>query len=79
MVELLERGNRALGVMEARLAGHDWLAGESFSVADISLYGYTHDAHVGGFDLARFPGVQAWVERVAAQPGHVGLDWRPDA
>lgn len=77
MPELLERGNRALGVMEARLAENDWLAGEQFSVADISLYGYTHDAHVGGFDLSRFPGVTAWVERVASQPGHVGLDWRP--
>jgi glutathione S-transferase len=79
MAELLERGNKALGVMEARLAGHDWLAGDAFSVADISLYGYTHDAHVGGFDLARYPGVEAWVDRVAAQPGHVGLAWRPDA
>jgi glutathione S-transferase len=79
MAASLEGGYKALGVMEARLAGHDWLAGDGFSVADISLYGYTHDAHVGGFDLARYPGVDAWVERVAAQPGHVELAWRPEA
>ncbi|HMB48780.1 MAG TPA: glutathione S-transferase family protein [Afifellaceae bacterium] len=78
MAALLDGGNRALGVMEARLAGHDWLAGDQFSVADISLFGYTHDAHVGGFDLTRYPGVLAWVKRFADQPGHVGLEWRPE-
>ncbi len=79
MADLLERGNRALGVMETRLKDHDWLAGEVMSIADISLYGYTHDAHVGGFDLSRFPGIEAWVKRIADQPGHVGIDWRPEA
>jgi glutathione S-transferase len=78
MAALLDGGNRALGVMEARLSEHDWLAGDRFSVADISLYGYTHDAHVGGFDLTRYPGVAAWVKRVASQPGHVGMEWRPE-
>ncbi len=78
LAALLEGGNRALGVMEARLAGHDWLAGGHFSIADMSLYAYTHDADVGGFDLSRFPGVAAWVRRVAEQPGHVGLDWLPE-
>lgn len=77
MADLLAGGNRALGVMETRLRDHDWLAGDRLSVADISLFGYTHDAHVGGFDLPQFPGVEAWVKRVADQPGHVGLDWRP--
>jgi len=77
LAALLEGGNRALGVMEARLKDQDWLAGEDFSIADISLYGYTHDADAGGFDLARFPGVRAWVRRVAGEPGHVGIDWLP--
>lgn len=77
MAALLDGGNRSLGVMEARLSDHDWLAGDQFSVADISLFGYTHDAHVGGFDLTRYPGVLAWVQRIADQPGHVGLEWRP--
>jgi glutathione S-transferase len=79
MAATLEGGIKALAVMEARLAGHDWLAGDGFSVADISLYGYTHDCHVGGFDLEQFPGVKAWIDRVAGEPGHVDLAWRPEA
>ncbi|MBZ8132168.1 glutathione S-transferase family protein [Afifella sp. IM 167] len=78
MEELLKGGNEALAVMEGRLSGHDWLAGEAFSVADISLYAYTHDAEEnGGYDMSLFPGVAAWLERVAAEPGHVPVDWRP--
>jgi glutathione S-transferase len=76
--ELLEAGNRALAVMERRLSGADWLAGSRYSVADIALYAYTHLAEEGGYDLAATPNVSAWLARVAAQPGHVPLDWRPE-
>jgi glutathione S-transferase len=72
-----ERGNKALRVMEERLAGHNWLAGDAYSVADIALYAYTHVADEGGFDLAPYPGISAWLARVAAQAGHVPMDWRP--
>ena len=70
-------GNRALGVMERRLAENDWLAGDAYSVADIALYAYTHVAEEGGFDLKLYPGISAWLARVAAEPGHVDIDWRP--
>jgi glutathione S-transferase len=43
------------------------------SIADIALYGYTHVAHEGGFDLSPFAGVRAWLERVAAEPGHLAI------
>ncbi len=79
LANLLDGGERALGVMERRLSNSAWLAGESYSVADIALYAYTHVAHEGGYDLAAFPGVSAWLERVAAQPGYVTIDWRPTA
>ena len=79
MASLLEDGNRALSVMEQRLAGADWLAGDGFSVADIALYAYTHVADQGGFDMAGYPGIRAWLSRVALQPGHVTIDWRPRA
>jgi glutathione S-transferase len=72
-----EKGNRALGVMEARLAGNDWLVGSAYSVADIALCSYTHVAGEGGFDLGRYPGISAWLKRVAATPGYVGPDWKP--
>jgi glutathione S-transferase len=79
LAQLKEAGDRALAVMERRLSTADWLAGERYSVADISLYAYTHQADQGGFDLSLYPGIQAWLARVAAQPGHVPIAWRPDA
>ncbi len=68
-----EKGNAALAVMETHLARHDWFAGGAYSIADIALYGYTHCAGEGGFDLARYPAVTAWLSRVASQSGYVPL------
>ncbi|MFU0506698.1 glutathione S-transferase family protein [Pseudaminobacter sp. NGMCC 1.201702] len=73
----LERGNKALGVMERHLAGNAFFAGAEFSVADIALYAYTHEAGAGGFDLADYPAVSAWLERVHADSGHVPIEWLP--
>jgi glutathione S-transferase len=67
-------GNRALGILEEHLADRDWLVGDAVSIADISLYGYTHTADEGGFELAQYPALQAWIGRVAAQPGYVTMD-----
>jgi glutathione S-transferase len=72
--ELLKRGDRALDSMERHLDGRDWLVADTFSIADIGLYAYTHAADEGGFDLGRFPAIRAWLERVASQPGHVPID-----
>lgn len=66
-------GERALGVMEQRLSGHAWLTDAGPTVADLALFAYTHMADEGGFDLAHWPGVQAWVGRVRALPGIVPL------
>lgn len=68
-----ERGAKALGVMEQRLAGHDFLIDAGPSVADLALFAYTHVADEGEFELAAYPGVAAWVARVAALPGIVPL------
>jgi glutathione S-transferase len=70
---LQERGNVALAVMQQHLAAQPFFAGERYSIADIALYAYTHAAADGGFDLARYPAVGAWLARVKAQPGHVPL------
>ena len=75
LADLLERGHAILRVMENRLADRDWLAGDAVSLADICLYAYTHTAGArGGFDMARFPAVGRWLDRIAALPGYVGLD-----
>jgi glutathione S-transferase len=67
------KGNAALGVMETHLKTQDWFAGKRYSVADIALYGYTHCAADGGFQLGDYPAVSRWLARVAAQPGYVPL------
>jgi glutathione S-transferase len=69
-----EGGVKALAALERGLEGRDWLVGDRYSVADISLYAYTHVAGEGGFDLGEFPGVERWIARVAAQPGHITID-----
>jgi glutathione S-transferase len=66
-------GYRALGAMEHWLGARPFLVGDRLTLADIALYGYTHVAHEGGFDLGRFPAIRAWLDRVAAEPGHVPM------
>jgi glutathione S-transferase len=66
-------GYAALEVMEGHLTGREWFVGDNMTIADIALYAYTHVAHEGGFDLGRYPAIDAWLERVAAQPGYVPI------
>jgi glutathione S-transferase len=66
-------GYRALAVMEQQLKRTPFLVGETFSIADIALYAYTHVAYQGGFDLAPYPAIQQWLDRVAEQPGYIGM------
>jgi glutathione S-transferase len=79
LASLLEGGHRALGVMEAQLAKTPYLAGDIFTAADICLYAYTHSAGFkGGFEMERFPNINQWLARCAADPGHVPLEWGCD-
>ncbi|TRC79394.1 glutathione S-transferase family protein [Mesorhizobium sp. WSM4310] len=71
----LERGHKALGVMNRYLENNAFFAGNAFSVADIALYAYTHTAEQGGFQLDAYPAVMAWLGRVEADPGHVPIEW----
>lgn len=67
-------GAAALKLMDEHLAGHDWLAGQHLSLADIALYAYTHVAEDSGlFALANYPAVQRWIARVEAEPGFVAM------
>ena len=69
-----EGGYRALDAMERELSRRDFLVGDRYSIADISLYAYTHAAPEGGFELDRYPAIRGWLDRVAAQPRHVRID-----
>ena len=74
LADLLDSGHALLQVIEDALAGRDWLVGENVSLADLCLYAYTHTAGArGGYDMTRFPAIAAWLQRVEALPGYVGL------
>jgi glutathione S-transferase len=74
----LKQGRFALKVMETQLEGRRFFVGERYSIADIALYAYTHVAHEAQLDLAPYPKVRGWLERVAGQPRHVPITYRPD-
>jgi glutathione S-transferase len=66
-------GYAALDAMERELATREFLVADTYTIADIALYAYTHVAGEGGFELSGYPSINAWLERVAAQPGHVPI------
>ena len=70
----MKGGYAALDAMEAHLRERSFFVGGAYSIADISLYAYTHVAEEGNFDLDPYPAIRTWLERVAAQPGHVAID-----
>jgi len=69
----MKGGYAALDAMERHLEGRSFLVADRYTVADISLYAYTHVADEGGFDLAPYRAIRAWLDRVASQPGHVTI------
>jgi glutathione S-transferase len=69
----MKGGYAALDIMEKHLSKNDFFVGGSFGLADIALYAYTHVAHEGEFDLSKYPGINAWMARVASQPKHVTI------
>ena len=71
-------GDRALDVMQRRLAGNAWLTDAGPTIADLALFAYTQVAGEGEFDLNRWPGVHAWLDRVRALSGIVPLEPTPE-
>jgi len=67
-------GYKALSVMETQLTTTPYLIGEQLTTADISLYAYTHVAHEGGFQLADYPAILAWLERIQGQPNYITMN-----
>ena len=66
-------GYRALDVMEQHLSAYDFFANDTYSIADIALFAYTHVAHEGGYDLSAYPTVNKWLDRVRTTPGFVRM------
>ena len=67
-------GYAALGVMERQLADHDFMVDDQFTIADIALFAYTHVADEGGFDLAGFPAVLSWIQRIKSRSRYIPME-----
>ena len=69
--KLIARGEAALALMDwalsAAAAGRDFLVGAQLTLADVALVAYTRFAADGGFVLADYPALDAWVTRVEAE------------
>ncbi|MBC2886000.1 glutathione S-transferase family protein [Ochrobactrum sp. CM-21-5] len=77
LASTLAGGDKALAVMETQLQKTPFLVGETYTLADIALYAYTHEAHRGGFNMERYPAVKSWLARVVEHEGHVPMEWLP--
>jgi glutathione S-transferase len=64
-------GAAALTLLNDKLGKSDYLAGERYSIADISLFAYVHVANEAGFELDEFEWVEAWMQRVRGTPGYM--------
>jgi len=63
------RGERALGTLDRHLGTSKFLVGNQPTVADIAAFAWVATAEEGGWDMSRWPNVQAWAERMLALPG----------
>ena len=75
--KLHERGHQALAVMEQHLKQRPWFSGDAYGIADIALFAYTDVADEGGFDLAPYPAIRDWLQRVHKTPGFVAMPAPP--
>ena len=64
-------------VTEAHLADRNWLATDKITIADVAGYSYIAHAPEGGVDLAPYPNVRAWLDRIEAQPNFVPMAKSP--
>ena len=66
-------GYKALTVMEQQLSDTQFLVGDTPTIADVSLYAYTHVANEGGFNLNTFPKINEWIKRIEALPNYIPM------
>ena len=67
-------GYQALAVMEKQLSEAEFFVNNTFTIADISLYAYTHVAHEGGFELKPYPAIESWLSRISSHPRHITMN-----
>jgi glutathione S-transferase len=62
---------RTLDILEAQLAARPFVAGNDYTIADMSVFAYAARAEEAGLSLASHPAMRAWIARVQAQPRHL--------
>lgn len=70
----LKPGYQALDIMEKTLMESSYLVGDSITIADLSLYAYTHVAHEGGFNLTSYSGINRWFRLIESMKGYVAMN-----
>ena len=68
-----DNGNQGLALLDEHLQGRSFLTDYGYCVADVAVYGYTHLANEGGFDLSAFKNISAWIRRVEEQPRYLPI------
>jgi glutathione S-transferase len=68
-----EKAAHILGLLEAHLQNHDWLALGRPTIADVACMPYVALGHEGGVSLAPYPAVRAWIDRIKALPGFITM------
>jgi len=66
-------GRKGLDVLEQRLAGHQWLALDHVTIADVACFPYVALASEGQMSLDPYAAVRNWIQRIKALPGFVGM------
>jgi glutathione S-transferase len=66
-------GYQALDTMEHHLSNNIFFVNDTYSIADIALYAYTHVAEEGGFKMDKYSAIREWCQRVKAQPKHINI------
>jgi len=66
-------GRHLFEVLDKELAKRPYLAGDTPTIADIALYAYTAHAPEGGVPLEPYGHVRAWLARIEALPGFIGM------
>lgn len=70
-------GEATLAVLNSWLETHEWLACGHPTIADIAVYPYAALAWEGNVDMSAYPAMNAWIKRVEALPGYVGMKNMP--
>src|SRR5260221_7708889 len=74
----MENGHPARVVLETHLTRYRYFVSDDFTIADISLYSYTHVCNQAAFDLSRYPAIRGWLDRVAEEPGYIAMTWQAE-